>query len=125
MLTNFEEQTHELKPEEKKLIPIIIKKLNERIGKDRAMSSTYICSKIDYFLKYKLTKPRLRKIIHYIRVKNKLVFLCGTNKGYYIAKNKDEFQEWLESYEQRIRSMLEVFEAGQKQLEFQDKYSQV
>ena len=89
------------------------------------MSSTYICSKIDYFLKYKLTKPRLRKIIHYIRVKNKLVFLCGTNKGYYIAKNKDEFQEWLESYEQRIRSMLEVFEAGQKQLEFQDKYSQV
>ena len=36
-----------------------------------------------------------------------------------------KFQEWLESDEQRIRSMLEVFEAGQKQLEFQDKYSQV
>ena len=75
MLTNFEEQTHELKPEEKKLIPIIIKKLNERIGKDRAMSSTYICSKIDYFLKFKIFYflENMNQVVKYLIIKNGLI----------------------------------------------------
>jgi hypothetical protein len=47
----------------------------------------------------------MRKIIEYIRQHNLVPKLCSNSKGYFVAANSEEWEEWKKSFQQRIKSM--------------------
>ena len=109
MINNFEDLTYELTNEELEKVDVIIKGLSVSEGKSNAISGAVICDKMN------LTGVRLRKIIHYIRIKNKLYGLCSCSKGYYIASNITELNEYIVSFKQRIKSQVDVLNSLENQ----------
>tara|TARA_R110002051_G_scaffold178146_2_gene247968 strand:- start:974 stop:1345 length:372 start_codon:yes stop_codon:yes gene_type:complete len=105
MINDFEHITYELTESELELVPIIIKGINLRVGKDLAVSGTLICEKM------KIKGARLRKIINYIRVNNLIYGLCSCGKGYYIARTLEELEGCIISLRQRVASQVKVLNA--------------
>ena len=66
---------------------------------------------------YKINGPRLRKIIHHIRVEQLLVGLCSNSKGYYITDNLEELEEYVLSLGQRIRSQQAIYKSMKRDME--------
>lgn len=82
MINGFEEETSELNDYEAKvLLPLIVAGLETKIGKEKAVTSTYICKKIKERGE-RIHPARLRKIIHEIRITGKVENLIATSKGY-------------------------------------------
>tara|TARA_R100000655_G_scaffold91646_1_gene132484 strand:- start:4458 stop:4829 length:372 start_codon:yes stop_codon:yes gene_type:complete len=109
MLRGFEKITVELTDDELKKVPTIVKGIQKRIGKENAVTSKIICDKMN------LIGVRLRKIIHYIRVKNLISGLCSNSKGYYVAKNIKELEDNNKSLQQRIASQIDILNALERQ----------
>ena len=105
MLTNFENYTSELSPEERKVVPILVNGLKKLIGKNNAWSNKRISHTIAERYNIKLSSPRLRKIIQYIRVKDLVPCLIATSSGYYVAATQQEVQDYIKSLEERINSI--------------------
>lgn len=111
MLQGFEQITHELTQyEESTLLPIIVAGLREKAGKKKAVTSTYICQSMKD-AGYKITPPRLRKLIHEIRVRKLIPNLISTSKGYYISSNYDEIEKYKTSLRERANSILSVLKS--------------
>tara|TARA_R100000654_G_scaffold75110_1_gene111282 strand:+ start:2245 stop:2625 length:381 start_codon:yes stop_codon:yes gene_type:complete len=115
MLKSFEELTYELTDYEKEtVLPTLVKGLMRYIGKENAISGTEICKRLNaeqYFGKYKLQPTRLRKIIGAIRLSGKIMFLCSSSKGYYVAATNVELDDCIESLEQRVAQQIKVIDA--------------
>ena len=105
MINDFENITYELTDSELELVPIIIKGLSMRKGKDMTVSGTIICEKMN------IKGARLRKIINHIRVNNLLYGLCSCGKGYYTAKDLGELEGCIISLRQRVASQVKVLNA--------------
>ena len=109
MLKGFEKETHELTADEMDKVTPIIKGLQNKIGKDQAITGTKICEAMS------LSGPRLRKIINHIRNYNLVPALCGSSQGYYIAKDNKEFDDYLISLKQRISAQISVLHSLERQ----------
>tara|TARA_Y100000401_G_scaffold55808_1_gene44131 strand:- start:1550 stop:1921 length:372 start_codon:yes stop_codon:yes gene_type:complete len=109
MLKGFEDITYELTKEEMEKLPIVIKGLERKIGKGKAVTSTKICEALN------LKAPRLRKIINHIRINNLIFGLCSSSNGYFIADNEKELNEYIISLKQRIKAQVDVLNALEKQ----------
>jgi len=109
MLRGFERETHELTDLEMDKVKPIIKGLEAKIGKEKAITGSKICEAMD------LSGPRLRKIINHIRIYNLVPALCGSSKGYYVAENLEELNDYLISLKQRISAQIEVLHSLEKQ----------
>lgn len=109
MIKGFETITADLSQDELDMIQPIIKGLNNKQGKDMAITGTKICKAIN------TTGPRLRKMINYIRTNNLLPGLCSTSNGYFVAKNIYEMQDYIISLKQRIKAQVEVLNALEQQ----------
>tara|TARA_R100000995_G_C3470608_1_gene118133 strand:+ start:784 stop:1155 length:372 start_codon:yes stop_codon:yes gene_type:complete len=109
MLKGFEDITYELTKEEMEKLPIVIKGLEKKIGKEKAVTSTKICEALN------LKAPRLRKIINHIRINNLIFGLCSSSNGYFIADNEKELNEYIISLKQRIKAQVDVLNALEKQ----------
>ena len=108
MITNFERETHELNGYElNKLLPIIVQGLSTKIGKEKAITNKAICKALKE-QGYKISDTRLRKVVHYIRIKNFVPLLIATSKGYYVATEKQEVETYIKSLSERINSINEV-----------------
>ena len=108
MINGFDIETQELNEYESQvLMPIIIKGLITKVGKDKAVTSGYICSKITE-AGLKINPAKLRKIIHEIRITGAVANLIATNKGYYISKDKEELEKYIESLHQRESSIAAI-----------------
>ena len=105
MINDFENITYELTEDELNKVPLIIKGIALRKGKDMAVSGTLICEKM------KIKGARLRKIINYIRVNNLIYGLCCCGKGYYIARTLEELEGCIISLRQRVASQVKVLNA--------------
>lgn len=107
MVNGFENETHELTQEELDLVLPFKKGLINKIGVENAIKNQQM---IAGFKKQGITlnEARVRKIIHYIRVKRLVPNLIATSKGYYIEKDKAKLAIYVESLDQRIRSIKEV-----------------
>lgn len=117
MISGFEEQTHELTEYElKKVLPAVIRGLKLRTGKESAVTSTEAIKKMR-IAGYKISSPRWRKLINYIRLSGEINNLICNSKGYYIATSCNEINEYLDSLRQRIDSITLVYDA----LEYQKK----
>ena len=120
MLKGFEEQTTELTEYElKNIVPILIQGFYTKIGKEKAVTNSFICENVNqnFALKQPLTEPRVRKCINYIRTKNLIPFLIATSKGYYVATTRQELIDWRDSIQGRINSIQEVLNYAQKQVD--------
>ena len=109
MLKGFENITFELTDKEKELIPIIIRGLKGKKGKDKAVTGTKICKAM------KIDGARLRKIISYIRVNDLMYGLCSSSVGYYTAENITELEECIISLKQRVAAQVKVLNSLEKQ----------
>ena len=104
MIKNFENITNELTEYELTLIPSIIKGFN-RYSKEYPIKAPDIVSRYNAsHSDYKLTEPRLRKMVNYIR-SNGLAPLIATSKGYYVSNDVAEIKGQIESLRQRADSI--------------------
>ena len=117
MIEGFENITAELSDQEiREILPLVIGGLRKRIGKERSITGSTIVRKLNSFcmskgIKYKLTGVRLRKMINYIRIRGTLLAVCSTSRGYFIAANKAELEDCIESQKQRIRAQQMVVDS--------------
>ena len=108
MITLFEDITYELTDYElNTLVSVVVKGLSSKRGKENAITNKVICEKLRA-AGYKISEPRLRKIIHHIRVEQLIVGLCCNSKGYYVTDSLEELGRYVESLAQRIRSQVAI-----------------
>jgi cobalamin biosynthesis Co2+ chelatase CbiK len=118
MITGFEKETHELTEYEKNiLLPVILKGLSKKKGKRNAVTSSYIC-RVLKTKGFKISRPRFRKIVQYIRINGLIDCLISTRNGYYIAESYQECFEYIQSFDQRINSMTVARDALQYQMKY-------
>ena len=109
MIKGFEKITAELNQQELELVPVVIRGLQTKQGKDSAVSSTKICKALN------ISSPRLRKIINHIRITNQLPALCSSSNGYFVATNIYEMQDYIISLKQRIKAQVDVLNSLEQQ----------
>ena len=109
MIKGFEDYTYELTNYENDLVEKLIKGLSPKIGRNNAVTSTVICKSLN------IVGPRLRKLINFIRITNQLPGLCSSSKGYFVAKNLGEIDDYIISLKQRIKSQVEVLNSIESQ----------
>lgn len=107
MIKGFDKETDVLNDYElNTLVPLLIRGLSLRVGKDRAVTNKHIvkCMKDSY----KISEARVRKVINYIRNHDLVPCLIATSEGYYIADSEQELREYEESLlgrEEAIRTV--------------------
>jgi hypothetical protein len=114
MIKGFEEYTAVITKEESKLISAFSFMLQFRIGKSNAITNQEI---IANFLRdgIKISAPRIRKLINYIRVHNLVECLCASSDGYYVAHTTQEIDDYILSLQQRISAQQLVLSSLEKQ----------
>jgi len=117
MITNFESYTFELNQYEREiLLPMVVKQLNLRLGKQKAITN----KEIVIWLRengFKINNPRFRKIIQYIRLNDIIKNLLACKKGYYISTNKSERELYIKSLDERVNSLNFTLSALKRQNE--------
>ena len=120
MLLNFEEITSELSDYEQDVIlPWLSRNIARRVGKERAIKNERLCSALngqDLRNGYKATPVRIRKLIGALRLLGQPAHICSSSNGYYVAANRAEAEENIESLSQRIRQQQRTIEALNDQL---------
>jgi len=113
MITNFEEFTHELTDHERiHIVPWVTAELSLRFDKENAITNKQLIEKCPH----KTTTPRIRKIIHALRVSGTIRFLLASSKGYYRSDNPNEIGDWIKSAYERASSIREIADAVTTQL---------
>ena len=108
MIPSFEDITYSLTEYEKEvLLPIMIQGFKTKIGKDKVVTNPQICKALKA-KGYKISEPRVRKIVFYIRNHNLIPKLIASSKGYWIATNQKEVELWLSSINAKIDALLET-----------------
>jgi hypothetical protein len=126
MIRNFEEYTAELSEDEAKYImPHLQKLLTLAIGKERAITNKQIIRDFinnpivrtdDGTKSIKTSEPRIRHMIHILRVSDAVPFLVATSHGYYISNDKQEIEEYMGSVDDRLRSIYQIRRALKRQI---------
>ena len=132
MIKNFEQYTCELNYEELHFImPRLFKILTLAIGKENAITNKFIVNNINRWeqITYalpddkmgvvrtvKTSEPRIRHMIHILRVSDTLPCLIATSHGYYISNDKEEVLSYIQSIDDRLRSIYQVRRAMKRQL---------
>jgi hypothetical protein len=126
MIKNFEDVTAPLSEyEEKTLVPVFIRGLITKVGKDNAITNGQIVTALKQ-AGYKISDTRVRKIINHIRINGLVQGVIATSDGYYIATSEKELMDYEESLlgrESAIRA-VRVSMARQRKDMFQKGYQQ-
>lgn len=116
MINGFAQQTEPLTDYERDtLLPVICRGLANKVGEARAITNTAI-TKAMKGAGYQLTEARLRKIINHIRTTGLIKWLIATSKGYYIATNRQEMEDYIGSLRGRELAIRAVRESMESQL---------
>ena len=114
MIKGFSEQTEPLNEyEQDTLLPIIIRGLRARIGKESAVINRYIVSQLKPT--YNVSEARVRKIINHIRTADLIPGLIATSDGYFIAETEKELRDYEESLLGRELAIRQVRESISRQ----------
>jgi len=108
MITNFEQVTFELTNEEMEILPLVMHGFRQ-YKKNNPIKAELIVSRMNQFLnnrgyKIRLTQPRLRKLVNYIR-SNGLLPLIATSHGYFTSDCKETIIEQIKSLQERANSI--------------------
>lgn len=116
MIKGFEDYTHELTEYEQEwIIPILIDILSAAIGKEKAVTNKHIVETLR-FVDLKSSGPRIRHMIHILRVSDRIVQLIATSDGYYITENPQELKDYQHSLDDRLRNIYQVRRAIKRQI---------
>ena len=111
MITNFEEITRDLSPDEKKLIPIIVKSMKKYTKQNQVKTKTIIdginANRAKLKIIKKMNGARLRKLINFIR-SNGIQPIIGTSQGYFVSYQQTDINDEIESMFQRSNSILKA-----------------
>lgn len=127
MIRNFEEYTSELTDDEKDyILPRLIRLLSTCIGKQKALTNSRIIesfnvnnpiySEEDIPRRIKVSQPRIRHMIHILRVSDTIPLLIATSNGYYIANDYDEIKGYIQSIDDRLRAIYQIRRAMKRQI---------
>ena len=102
--------TQPLTAEEKELIPIIIKLIqtHKHITNKIIIKCIKALINMNEYPDISLTEGRIRKIINHIRVNKLCKNLIASGKGYYIAKDNKEVQDYVGRLWHRIHEQIKV-----------------
>lgn len=121
MIPTFEEHTSPLTDYElNTLLPIMIQGFKNKIGVDNCVTNPEICKALKQ-KGYKISEPRVRKLVFYIRHNNLVPKLIASSKGYWIATNKQEIESWLSSVNAKIDALEETKRYAEQMLKDYNK----
>lgn len=111
MIHGFEEVTQSLSEKERAIAEDIGRGLRLRIGEEQAITSTQIIDSYQAKRGVKLSGPRLRKIINYLRVTKRVKNLVASEKGYYVETDPQKIEAYRQGLQSRIDAMIAVIES--------------
>lgn len=117
MITNFEEYTHDLTPEELEQAAVLATVLRFRVGKDKAITNGEIQKGFREKLGVTMHGARVRKLIRHLRMSGTIPLLMSTSKGYYQASTKEEFNTCIVSIQERAESLYHLVHKMRQQLQ--------
>lgn len=104
MIINWERYTHELTDQEKKIVPRVIQGIVKRIGRNNAIKNAQMCRVLTNE-GHKISGPRLRKILNFIRSEAIIKNIVATSEGYYIATTQKDLDDYRESINARVHAI--------------------
>ena len=111
MIQGFDNETAPLNEYETGvLLPLLIRELRFKVGRNSAITNRYIVNTLRGSCK--LSEARVRKIINHIRTNDLIPGLIATSEGYFIAESEAElleYEESLKAAEAEIAEMVEAF----------------
>jgi hypothetical protein len=117
-MKNFEKYTKPLQPEERRIAVIICERFKKKPGKGNIVTNKQIVRALFKKYQIKITEPRIRKIIQYIRANALLNGLIATSSGYWLTRDHDELKSWIESMIERENAIRDSRQAGERDLRF-------
>lgn len=103
----FEPQTAKLTDYERELVPVLVKCLENKVGKNKAVKNSYMVAKLrEHGLL--TSEPRIRKMLNYIRTKGLVECLVASSQGYYISTDIQELDDYIDSLRGREDAIREV-----------------
>jgi hypothetical protein len=107
-IKNFEEHTSELTAEEMQILHLVVNGFRH-YKKTNPIKAELIVTRMNNYLqengyKIRLTQPRLRKLVNYIRT-NGLIPLIATSHGYFTSDCKQTILEQITSLQERANSI--------------------
>lgn len=97
MIKGFNSETAPLTEyEENVLLPLVLRGLKTKIGKENAVTNRTIVQRLN-IAGYTVTEPRIRKLINHIRMTDLLPGLIATSGGYFLATSEAELLDYEQS----------------------------
>jgi len=115
MITGFEKYTAQLNDTELKALHYIVPRLKNNRGEAQVVTNDKIQQALQE-VGMKVSGPRIRKIIHVIRVAGIIRRLKATGRGYYVAETLTELREYDKSLEERIAHQQTLRESVQRDI---------
>lgn len=117
MIDGFEAITESVTPYEKEMIiPALVSGLKKRVGARYAIRNKTICQALKARGYDKISEPRIRKCINYIRINGLVPHLIANSNGYYVATSVEEVDKYAESLKDRATAILAMRKALVDQL---------
>lgn len=118
MIKGFEDVTAKISANEKEVyLPLVVEVLFHRVGCKKAATNKMIREYLHLEDSVIITETKMRKIISYIRQNHLVPCLIATNRGYYVAEEKQEMNDYLKSLQGRIDAIYASMKALEKQSE--------
>ena len=108
MLEGFEEQTRPLTLSEKEIRNYLVRGLKHKIGIDKIMTNKQLREICRIHLNKKISPGRIRAIIRDIRMRDIIINLIATNKGYYVETDPSKLRAYKRSIVKRGQAILDL-----------------
>lgn len=105
MISGYEDFAIKVIDNDIEIINLIVRALEVRIGDSNAITNKSMRAGLYNKAGYNICDRKMRKYIQYIRAYNLISMLCSSGKGYWVAKDKEEFIKSREAFRMRVRSM--------------------
>lgn len=116
MISGFKKETEPLTEyEREKVLPIMVKCLSKHRGRGNAITNSKMCEKMKE-CGYGITETRVRKIINHIRNNDLVTCLKASSLGYYVATDKKDMQQYIDSLDERISAIQKVRDSVYSQM---------
>jgi hypothetical protein len=116
MLKNFEKITIELTPIELEYVEFLGQWFMQNKGKENTVKNKDIAKLIKTAFDKKVTEPRVRKIVQFLRT-NGFPNLIATSNGYFYSDDIAEIEAWITSLKQREAAIREIREKAEREVE--------
>ena len=116
MIKNFEKITVELTPIELEYVEFLGQWFMTNKGKENTVKNSDIIKLIKTAFDKKITEPRVRKVVQFLRT-NGFPGLIATSNGYFYTNDIDEIQSWITSLKQREAAIRVIREKAEREVE--------